>query len=234
MKPILALTALTTLLHLPAAAQTPTKPSQVVESRTEHSRNVRLARDWGLRSDEWTRYRELMEGPLGIHSPRLDPLSALGIEARSDAERRRYAELQVQVEARRIEKLLAYQRAYDEAWQRLHPNARRVDLAAAAPNAGAGGSARMAVFVRERCPACEQTVQRLQAAGTAFDLYVVGSGDNDARIRAWAQHARIEPAKVRERTITLNHDGGRWRALGLPGELPAVLRQENGQWRRLP
>ena len=67
------------------------------------------------------RYRELMEGPLGIHSPNLDPLTALGIEARSDEERRRYAELQVQVEARRVEKLLAYQRAYDDAWQRLHP-----------------------------------------------------------------------------------------------------------------
>ena len=49
-----------------------------------------------------------MEGPLGIHSPNLDPLSALGIEARSDEERRRYAELQVQIEARRVEKLLAY------------------------------------------------------------------------------------------------------------------------------
>ena len=68
-----------------------------------------------------------MDGPLGIYSPNLDPLSALGIEARTDEERRRYAELQVQVEARRVEKLLAYQRAYDEAWQRLNPGMQRVN-----------------------------------------------------------------------------------------------------------
>ena len=74
--------------------------------------------DWGLQPQDG-RYRELMDGPLGIYSPNLDPLSALGIEARTDEERRRYAELQVQIEARRVEKLLAYQRAYDEAWQRL-------------------------------------------------------------------------------------------------------------------
>ncbi len=77
---------------------------------------------------ESARYRELMDGPLGIYSPNLAPLSALGIEARTDEERSRYAELQVQVEARRVEKLLAYQRAYDEAWQRLHPGMQRVNL----------------------------------------------------------------------------------------------------------
>src|SRR3546814_7173997 len=57
-----------------------------------------------------------------------DLLSALGVEARSDEERRRYAEMQVKAEARRVEKLLAYQRAYDEAWQRLNPGMQRVNL----------------------------------------------------------------------------------------------------------
>ena len=53
------------------------------------------ARDWGLGVEEWTRYRDLMQGPLGVYSPHLDPLTALGIEARADQERQRYAELQV-------------------------------------------------------------------------------------------------------------------------------------------
>ena len=42
----------------------------------------------------------------------------------------------------------------------------------------------------------------------------------------------IDPARVRARTITLNHDAGRWLSLGLPGELPAVVREVNGQWQR--
>ena len=96
----------------------------------------RVASNWGLQPQEWVRYRELMDGPLGIYSPNLDPLSALGIEARTDEERRRYAELQVQIEARRVEKLLAYQRAYDEAWQRLNPGMQRVNLPDDGPGAG--------------------------------------------------------------------------------------------------
>jgi integrating conjugative element protein (TIGR03759 family) len=195
------------------------------------------AHDWGLSVDEWTRYRDLMQGPLGVYSPNIDPLTALGIEARSDQERHRYAELQVEVEARRVEKLLAYQRAYDDAWQRLHADMPRVIL----PDAGAAFSpvvpaanGRIAVFVKDACPACDQAALRLQAAGMEFDIYVVDSRADDARIRAWAQRIGIGPAKVRSGRITLNHDSGRWLSLGLPGDLPAVVRQVNGQWQRQP
>jgi integrating conjugative element protein (TIGR03759 family) len=196
----------------------------------------------GLRDEEWQRYQDLMRGPLGIYSPNLDPLSALGIEAQSEEERRRYAELQVQAESRRVEKLLAYQRAYDEAFARLAPGMPRVVLpdaqqpssGGAGPGATLTGNGRTAVFVRENCAPCEQAVQRLQAAGTAFDLYVVGSRNDDARIRAWALRSKIDPARVRAGTITLNHDGGRWISLGVSGELPAVVRQVNGQWARQP
>jgi integrating conjugative element protein (TIGR03759 family) len=73
-------------------------------------------------------------------------------------------------------------------------------------------------------------VRQLQTAGTACDLYMVGSTQDDARIRQWAAKAGIEPAKVRARTITLNHDAGRWLSIGVPGELPAVVREVNGQW----
>ena len=213
--------------------------SATTSSREQPAATIRsdeqLARDWGLGSEEWARYRELMQGPLGVHSPNIDPLAALGIEARSDEEQRRYAELQVQVEARRVEKLLAYQRAYDAAWQRLYPELRRVALPvadmASVPTITAQGG-RIAVFVKDACPACDRVVQRLQAAGTRFDLYMVGSRQDDARIRQWATQAGIDPARVRARTITLNHDAGRWLSLGLPGELPAVVREVNGQWQR--
>lgn len=191
------------------------------------------AKNWGLKTEEWGRYRELMQGPLGIYSPNIDPLTALGIEARSDEERRHFAELQAQAEARRVEKILAYQRAYDEAWQRLNPGMQRVSLPGArVPGADNTGSGRLAVFIKPDCTACTQRVQQLQAAGTAFDLYMVGSQQDDVRIRQWATRAAIDPAKVRSRTITLNHDSGRWLSLGLAGELPAVVRQVNGQWQR--
>lgn len=245
MKPSIILSALLLAsAQLPAWAQQPaTAPAGSAHSQERplvtRSLDDRVAGDWGLQPQEWARYRELMDGPLGIYSPNLDPLSALGIEARTDEERRRYAELQVQVEARRIEKLLAYQRAYDEAWQRLNPGMQRVNLPDEKPGAGTSanplrGSGRTAVFVKDGCAACGQLVQRLQSSGTEFDLYMVGSRQDDTRIRDWAKRANVDPARVRSGGITLNHDGGRWLSLSLPGDLPAVVREVNGQWQRQP
>lgn len=194
------------------------------------------ARSFGLNAEEWGRYRELMRGALGIYSPNLDPLTALGVEARSTEERRHIAELQVRMEARRAEKTLAYQRAYDEAWKRLYPSLQPVRSDAAAGSADAAPRAaesnRLAVFVKEQCPACDARVRELQASGALIDIYVVGTQYNDARIRTWAKAAAIDPANVRAGRITLNHDAGRWLALGAPGGLPAVMHAVNGRWQR--
>jgi integrating conjugative element protein (TIGR03759 family) len=223
------------------------KGTRTVESRstqspfrsmTDGGLDERLARDWGLQTEDWARYRQLMRGPLGIYSPNLDPLTALGIEARSAAERQHFADLQVRFEARRAEKMLAYQRAYDAAWKRTYPALRPLAGPAVATthntreNLSTSGPARLAVFVKDACTPCEQRVRNLQAAGRAFDVYLVGSQQNDARIRQWATRVGIDPAKVRARTITLNHDAGRWLSIGGQGELPAVLQKVNGQWRR--
>ncbi|MBD4213501.1 TIGR03759 family integrating conjugative element protein [Xanthomonas citri pv. citri] len=227
---------------LPVHAQALRGETRIVESEarttTDKRDNEARAREWNLRAEDWSRYRTLMQGPLGTYSPNLDPLTALGIEARSDEKRRRFAELQVQAEARRVQKTLDYQRAYDAAWQRLHPDLQRVAL----PGGQAGGDVRggtgaaepgrLAVFVKEGCVACDQRVQQLQSAGTAMDVYVVGSRGDDKRIRRWARQAAIEPAKVQAKAITLNHDGGRWLSLGVSGELPAVVREVGGQWQR--
>ena len=219
------------------AQPTPTVPARTAQSQVRDSADValdeRLAKDWGLRPEEWARYRQVMQGPLGIYSPNLDPLTALGIEARSDEERKRYAELQVKAESRRVDKTLAYQRAYDAAWKRLYPGQLRVNLPGAPSSTASNkGSGRLAVFVKANCVPCEQRVRQLQAAGTAFDVYMVGSRQEDARIRQWATQAGIDAGRVRARAITLNHDAGRWLSLGLPGELPAVVREVNGQWQR--
>ncbi|MCC8470226.1 TIGR03759 family integrating conjugative element protein [Xanthomonas phaseoli] len=220
---------------VPVHAQALQGATRVVQTEIRTAADKRddeeRAREWNLRAEDWSRYRTLMQGPLGTYSPHLDPLTALGIEARSDEERRRFAELQVQAEARRVQKTLNYQRAYDAAWQRLHPDLQRVVLPGGI-GVGAAEPGRLAVFVKESCGACDQRVQQLQSAGTTMDVYVVGSRGDDERIRRWARQAAIDPAKVQAKAITLNHDGGRWLSLGVPGELPAVVREVGGQWQR--
>lgn len=192
------------------------------------------AQNWGLRAEDWVRYRQLQQGPLGVYSPNLDPLSALGIEARSDEERRRFAELQVQAESARVTKELAYQRAYDQAWKRLYPTLQVVTLSGAINSSPLQlqGNGRLALFIQDNCVACNLQVKKLQATGRDFDLYMVGSDNDDTRLRQWAQRVALDPRSVRERRVTLNHDDGRWNNLGLAGELPALVREVDGQWQR--
>lgn len=204
------------------------------QSESQASRH----QEWGLTPQEWQRYQSVMAGARGIYSPGLDPLTALGIEARSAEERRRYAELQVQAERQRIDKELAYQRAYDEAFARLYPNEKVIQLTSSPALPAAGiqpalqGDGRLAIFVRDDCTACIARVTDLQQQKQPFDLYFVGSQGDDERIRRWAILTGIEPANVHSRQITLNHDSGRWLSLGLGGDLPAVVREVNGQWQR--
>lgn len=219
-----------------AAGTTATAISRAIRSRIEPTAaqplDMRSARDWGLRPEEWVRYRTLMQGPLGILSPHLDPLTALGIEARSNAEREHYADLEVRMEGERVAKLLAYQRTYDAAWRRLYPTLRPMGFAASPRASNDVKSAqRLAVFVKDPCPACVAQVQALEAQGQAFDVYMVGLQD-DTQLRAWAARAHLDPARVRAGIITLNHDAGRWLAIGGEGSLPAVLENVGGQWQR--
>ncbi|MHC8334096.1 TIGR03759 family integrating conjugative element protein [Pseudomonas sp. LB3P25] len=193
---------------------------------------ARLAREWGLQENELKRYRALMQGPLGTYSPNLDPLSALGIEAQSEAERQRFAGLQVEAEAARVEKLLAYQRAYDQAWKMRYPGMALINLPPMSSPLVIKAAERAAVFVQYDCPSCEQKVKQLSTAGTSFDLYVIGSRQDDKRLRDWAQKNGITPTKIRDGTITLNHDNGRWMSIGAQGVLPAVMREVNGKWLR--
>ena len=92
-------------------------------------------------------------------------------------------------------------------------------------------SSRLAVFVKDPCAACDAIVAKLQAERRKFDIYMVGL-QSDADIRAWAARVGIQPALVRARDITLNHDAGRWLSIGDQGPLPAVLGYVNGRWQR--
>lgn len=189
------------------------------------------AKQWGLRAEDWKRYRQLQQGPLGIYSPNLDPLTALGIEAQTDDERQRYAELQVRAESARVSKELAYQRAYDQAWKRLYPDLQSVTLTDHI-SISKQDSQRFALFITDNCTPCNRQVKQLQTAAQPFDLYMVDSNNDDARLRQWAKRIALDPTLVRDGKITLNHDGGRWASLGVTGELPALVREVNGQWQR--
>jgi len=233
---LLPVVCLASLLAIGAAMGTPvTTPSRIQNTQStplgrSHSEQ---AASWGLTEQEWTRFEQIQTGPRGFWSPNLDPLTALGVEAQTDQERQRYAELQVTLEAKRAERELAYQNAYTAAWAKLFPGLLPIQGMASPPSASSLVEPRRALFVEEHCSACTAEAQRLQSSDTAFDIYLVGSQGENERVRSWARQADIDPAKVQRRQITLNHDRGRWFSLGAPRPLPVTFQQVNGQWQRL-
>ena len=227
---------LASLLPMGAAMSTPV----TTQSRTQDTQSAPLERSdseqaasWGLTEQEWTRFEQIQAGPRGFWSPHLDPLTALGVEAQTDQERQRYAQLQVALEAKRAERELAYQNAYTAAWAKLFPGLLPIQGMASPSPASSAVMPRQALFVEDHCPACTAEAQRLQNSDTAFDIYLVGSQGEDERVRSWARQAVVDPTKVQRRQITLNHDRGRWFSLGAPGPLPATFQEVNGQWQRI-
>lgn len=220
------------------ATQSPAanEPQPIIQSNTQQGisltetltreRTAAGMAEWGVTENEWQRYEQLMQGRRGQQSPHLDPLMMLGIEAQSVEERQRFAELSVQMEYRRVEAELAFQREYDAAWKRLYPN-----LLPIQGMGSSAGSGRLAVFVRSDCGArCDSAITGLLSRNVAFDVYLIDSGGSDAAVRQWAASHRIPVEKVKAGNITLNHDGGRWLTMG-NGAMPAVLKQgEGGVW----
>lgn len=170
---------------------TTTQAAQTQAESADHS----VARHWGLTLDDYRRYQALMKGVRGaISDPRISPIEVLGIHARDDAERRKYAEMFARLMAEDTQRVLQFQLEYDRAFRRLHPQLVAFDSSSARPPsvrttvsatppaataqepASAGGNAgmsrppavapgdRVLVFTRADCPACDDLVQRAAAA----------------------------------------------------------------------
>ncbi|TYG35305.1 TIGR03759 family integrating conjugative element protein [Lonepinella koalarum] len=226
----------------PTNAQTTNTPSvnwltlatRSLNLNQPNQQNIReQAQRWGLTETEWQRYLEIKQHERSFWSPNLDPITTLGVEAKTDAERRHYAELLAKKEHERVDKELAFERAYYEAAQRLYPDQLPFQVEPHISQA----MGRIYYFTRlDNCEKCEIDISRILSYAnnkTPVDIYIVGSQGNDDAIRVWAAKHRIDPAKVRSRQITLNHDSGHW-FMNANGKMPVAFQvQGDGQWKLL-
>ena len=202
-----------------ALAATPLTPSRADDrpspttqtARTETVRtdqtnlsrsDIARAQAWGLSQTEWRRYQTLMQGIRGSVSPdTISPFEVLGIHARDEAERRRYAELWAQAMWEDAERILAFQRAYVEAGRRLYPDVPLIDSSRLPEKdkqtTGLAPQDRVLFFTRPDCDACDGLLARLlhridQIAG--IDIYLAGIDPSDDRaVRDWASQHGIKP-----------------------------------------
>ena len=233
---VLALVVPATLqAQAPAHIDTPAVATRTTPLQASESEMAR-AREWGLDAGEWQRYRTLMQGLRASISPStISPIEVLGIHARNPAERRRYAEQWARAMHEDVERILAFEHAYQAAYRRLYPNAVLIDrkrLAQTQSPSPLQAGDRLLFFTRTDCPPCDALLSRVlkhQSRVVSIDLYIAGlePGD-DAGVRAWARARGIDPAAVHARRITLNHAGARLEELtDGQGAIPYLLRERD-------
>jgi len=214
-----------------------------IEANTLSATDLARARLWDLSEVEWHRYKQLMQGIRGSISPStISPIEVLGIHARDEAERQRYAEVWAQAMREDVDRILAFQRAYDAAGKRLYLNEPMIDigrLPGKVEETSAFHSAdRLLFFARPECPVCDLLMGKLlkridEVNGIDIFLTDVPS-ENDVAVREWASSHMIDPEWVHNRRITLNHDGGAlYKLTSGQGEVPTVLRRRGEELSQL-
>ncbi|MCY4142648.1 MAG: TIGR03759 family integrating conjugative element protein [Gammaproteobacteria bacterium] len=178
---------------------------------------------WGLSNEEWERHLELLRGIRGrLSSEGISPIEVLGIHARNDAEREHYAEVWAQMMIMDAERVLKFQKAYDQAIREIAADMPLIDPELV-PTKETNDEVellptdRIMYFTSLDCLACEVIYERtaqLLLEVDGIDVYFLGtSTDDHVQIRNWARERGIVPLDVRSNTITLNADNGSLKTL---------------------
>ena len=222
-----------------APSQAPTVVTPALQTESISNALSPLARTraelWALSPTEWQRYASLMTGIRGTISPaNISPIEVLGIHARDLVERQKYAERWARLMHDDVERVLAFQHAYDEASRRLFPHepliAERAEASASPVGPDIAENDRVLLFVAPSCTACDTALatvlQRLDGiAGLDIYLSAVKTDDVSA-VRTWAASHGIPPEQVKRGKVTLNFDAGTLKQLGHEGTtLPIAMRR---------
>jgi integrating conjugative element protein (TIGR03759 family) len=198
---------------------------------TEASRFSQQA--WDLNDTEWQRYHALIHGIRGSMSQaNLSPLEVLGIHAETEAEQREYARRLAQIVKEDSERVLAFSRIYAEEAKKLNAalpviNTAGLGLSPAPIKTALKLNDRILFFTPLHCQACDSQLATLvNTAGkhlVQLDIYVTDA-KSDADIVSWAKRQTLDPASLKAKTITLNHDRGTLaRLTGAANSVPKTL-----------
>lgn len=233
----------------PEAADSQAAPSTFSDSGVEDAlerlsdEEKLLAKQWMLTEEDWVKYKKIMAGPRGIWSPGLDPITALGVMETDPAERRRYAEIWMKMEAKRAELELAFEVERMSASQRVLgstpvvQNKKWIDEWERKQNQRTHD---VMLFVEPDCiNGCDQLFEQVLASTgegdrTRLNVYFP-AGTSADEIGGWAQELGIDPDIVKARKVTLNFDRGEYSRYDIArSELPEVrvLNRKSGEVKR--
>jgi integrating conjugative element protein (TIGR03759 family) len=187
---------------------------------------------WYISTDDWLRYEKIMLGKGQYLWKDLDPITVLGLNARSDSERKRYAERLAKLEFANAQKVILLDRAYNKAFHELYgklpvvdPTKLNIGRAKASllsvPKASVKGDFgdRYIAFVNTQCSACNSMVKQVLGSlelGVSLDIHF--NSDSRQAITQWATKQGISPGSVEVGTVTLNPDSALIEQFGQPSE----------------
>lgn len=200
---------------------------------------------WDLSEEEWQRYETLKKGIRGrLSNDSISPIEVLGIHARDDAERQRYAQRWASIMYEDAERVLKFQRAFDEAIKSLVDEVPVIDatLLPQAPSEKSSPfteSDRIMFFVETDCSICEVLLSDVldQLPNVqGIDIYFTNlSSGNENEIKDWVKQHKLDVELIRVKQITVNFDNGLLDSIGSnANNTPALFLRNNDKIKRLP
>lgn len=211
-------------------------PLEVSNASTEFANGSH----WQLDASELQRAQRLnREFRQYVSDRRISPLEVLGIHARHEEERRRYARLWAKLMVEDAERTLAFQLAYDQAIAEIVRDRPLINVSKLPPRASPINeilaSDRLALFTKSDCLVCDEVLRLVLSAAeqvAGVDIYVMGlPNSNPVALHRWASHRHISPSSVRAKLITLNFDNGLLSQLNPRiTEAPVVMRRRDDRF----
>lgn len=235
---VFSLTAINQTSYLAQVAvettRSDTNSTQLFESESTSQDSKEI---WNLSELEWERVANLKEGIRGTLSiENISPVEILGIHARNEHDRRRYAELWAKIVYEDTQRILAFQHAFDAAMRELTQGQNMIDLSRL-PNRKATQhefnlNDRLVLFDQFPCGDCRSTLARIRQVlhrVGGLDIYIQSlDAEDEYQLRQWAESAGISRLEVRSRRITLNFDSGLLQKIRPEAPDPPILMKRQG------
>jgi len=219
--------------------------STLHNQQTEEQRIASNASLWNVTDKEWTKYENIMKGEGRYHWKDVDPIMVLGMYAKTESEKKRFAIRMAKKEYRLNDMMIKFNRAYMKEFQVLYGREKIIDLAilneqvsdntiqssllsgiASNKDANTDLSSlgdKYVLFISTDCSGCDSFYKKIiteQSFGSSIDIYFVG--DTKESIGTWAKDNNVSPESVKSRAITLNLAGDTYDRFNRPA-LPSAF-----------
>lgn len=193
---------------------------------------------WGLSDDEEKRYLFLIQNQSGFFYDlkKVSPVEILGMNARTDNERKKYAEMDAKNQFQYMAKYLSYVSDYNQAALSLKdklklPVINQFDYKPFSPYnykpISLESNDKLMLFLKLNS-AVKPIIASLLNSMTknnkiSLNVYFIGKNISKTAIETWAQDQNIPPAMVEHNQITLNFGNSEFESLKTTKSLPVLV-----------